>query len=905
MFVIVTQENWQADFVCQTENNIPVNQQAIFYPPCPTNFWSTDGGWWSYHPIPPCIPIPPNSSCIPNSPNTCISNIALNKPSSTSNSTPNNQPYTFYNDEDGVTYVCYPLFNQNHPLLQNAEQEKQFLPENLNGGTVSLNEPKALNENFQNSFPINSDQFGNNSPSNSLSPWNDNFDSSNDKPNHLEPWSNLSCDNLDPKSQEETRIIVTPCTDDENDSASDEESCKFSEKTNSSLSSSSDDSESFLAYSTGLNPQTNLQQSLSATTLSEDTCEQSLSSDKLNSDSYFDEEYKDNFYEGYKVEEECKMEYGTQEGYKMECGTQEGCKMECGIQERCKIPREVEIKEDGWNIPEEEFEIETEDKIPEEACKVLGNSYKIYDLPGDESEVRTADKTADESMVQSNKYKMLKQFWYNIPGDGSRVQGDSCKMYNLPDDECQIRTEDKAEGKTADKFTVQSNKYKMLKNTFYKIPGGECDVQRDKGTFCKDYETDHEVEMHVPHQLTIIPEDSVPNETTDDGDTINVRLPLRFKFPLSENNHVTVGDQKASTKDSEIHVDFTLKRSRQITRDTEVDFTLQNTGENPQNTETGVNIENTLSEKSIEISTNLEPSHKESDTKTELIKNEIEPKITENRIKHETKQISDENQVFYESHVSDVVYDLANIYKSESVYDLTTSEKIYNFPKETGTFDSKLTHQNEEIEDEVIQNDVSFSQKSSNLLSVQNSREETDDEDSGVTSDMSRIISEVDTDSECCTTTRKQSKYQRTQTHSRLFKLLTNDSDDQNPRREHLNLPLQSNSIADDNYCSNYSSGMTSPDTSPVYESEKSTQDCYYQMWKLTKHEMDTNILPSMAHKVLDSQKPHWTYKVNVLCPRIKSSKNIPRDFKITTNAKSLDPVNLSYPENPLRNSHC
>lgn len=62
LFVVATQENRQADYTCQTENNVPGNQQAVVLPPCPPPFWSPEGGWWGYYPLPysndsyPCHP---------------------------------------------------------------------------------------------------------------------------------------------------------------------------------------------------------------------------------------------------------------------------------------------------------------------------------------------------------------------------------------------------------------------------------------------------------------------------------------------------------------------------------------------------------------------------------------------------------------------------------------------------------------------------------------------------------------------------------------------------------------------------------------------------------------------------------------------------------------------------------
>ncbi|XP_021700888.1 FK506-binding protein 5 isoform X4 [Aedes aegypti] len=72
---------------------------------------------------------------------------------------------------------------------------------------------------------------------------------------------------------------------------------------------------------------------------------------------------------------------------------------------------------------------------------------------------------------------------------------------------------------------------------------------------------------------------------------------------------------------------------------------------------------------------------------------------------------------------------------------------------------------------------------------IKTSAEESEmEDDSGMTSDVSKPISEVETDSECFPEMRKMTRYQRAATHSRLFKLLQDesnngDSDDEEAER--------------------------------------------------------------------------------------------------------------------------
>lgn len=150
---------------------------------------------------------------------------------------------------------------------------------------------------------------------------------------------------------------------------------------------------------------------------------------------------------------------------------------------------------------------------------------------------------------------------------------------------------------------------------------------------------------------------------------------------------------------------------------------------------------------------------------------------------------------------------------------------------------------------------------------------ETDDEDSGVTSDVSRIISEIDTDSECCPV-RKKNTFQRTQTHSRLFKLLTEDPPYKTAdrKRNRLSLPADFGSSYDEFCSSNDLSWKRLHD----FDEKEEEGDDYYQTWKAPRARKENETVPSKAYQVLNNSKPHWTYRVNVQCPRIKSSKNVP-----------------------------
>lgn len=171
---------------------------------------------------------------------------------------------------------------------------------------------------------------------------------------------------------------------------------------------------------------------------------------------------------------------------------------------------------------------------------------------------------------------------------------------------------------------------------------------------------------------------------------------------------------------------------------------------------------------------------------------------------------SDDSQDAEEHDIIQKIYDLCT--ESEKVFlkdvkqrnVVTSKEKDVGFNKDQGGADTAqklLRHEKE--------------QQSCKL------QEESEEDDSGVTSDMSRPISDADTESEAGRGEQgRLMKCQRASTHSRLFKLLQDEcgkSDDEEeegavmkPRRENLTLPLRSTNGSDPDSLSS-SSGVTSP----------------------------------------------------------------------------------------------
>lgn len=493
------------------------------------------------------------------------------------------------------------------------------------------------------------------------------------------------------------------------------------------------------------------------------------------------------------------------------------------------------------------------------------------------------------------------------------------------------------------------------------------------------------------------------DEPTDDAETtmVSVSLPLRFRFFVSEDNEdittVTVGDSRIreersraigneySMKDrdeandvrvnfhvgNDTSVDFTLVKRQVSSNDAHVastnavphavDFTLrkdlssvsldsqddseisceeQNAEENPRTTEQRAESvssrdddDHTVSESMIatqDTSGVDDDNRGETQTSRVVCSNNLENFHLKEEEGMITKPEAGASECFW---VQEEAPSLRAVDRNSST--CGTNETSDEYSAIVGSKDDQQDQRRVDPE---------FCQVNGKRLPcVQDSREDTDDEDSGVTSDLSRMISEVDTDSECASS--KNKRYQRTQTHSRLFRLLNDDSvqaacsDYPKPtdscRKEYLSLPLKSNVFNyDDSYCSNYSSGLTSPEYSPVLEqswrkfyepasegpatsspsvavdhaaaacqSEQPTcrSDPYFRAWKSSKSHpspspQDHNVVPSLAFKILDSRMPSWAYKVNVLCPRIKSTKNVPRSLLTACPARQPGGTNDPLP---------
>ncbi|KAL6267003.1 hypothetical protein P5V15_000083 [Pogonomyrmex californicus] len=462
----------------------------------------------------------------------------------------------------------------------------------------------------------------------------------------------------------------------------------------------------------------------------------------------------------------------------------------------------------------------------------------------------------------------------------------------------------------------------------------------------------------------------VTDDPSDNAEAImvSVSLPLKFKFFVSENNEdvttVTVGDSKVlkaeksfATKNDK---DDLCIDSFRINDDTSVDFTVRRpvsdamcataSKKNKGNEDIAALRTDFIFKKNL--TSIKEAGCKERDTETEFPVTKTEINSAESALKSVNDSIDSESITDRRDILSLNDENCVGEKREESAMTCNDSEHVdddskaiseskliasecFGMQDDFGTFQTEITKVSEtnrencrvvalnNENDRCAESEVRRTYvDTKRILNVQDFREDSDeDEDSGVTSDISRMIPEIEVDSEERALSKNQKKYQRTQTHSRLFRLLNDDpvitvdctKVDPSLRKEYLNLPLKTSTFSYDD-SSDYSSGLASPEQSLVHEQSwrkfhdaitnegsvaslpdaklhrstnsqqpervYSKDDPYFSNWKSTKLSKDTpkpNVVPSSAFRVLNNKIPFWNpYKVNVLCPRIKSSNSVP-----------------------------
>ncbi|KYM85055.1 hypothetical protein ALC53_04843 [Atta colombica] len=842
-----TQENRQADYTCRTENNLPGNQQDAFFSPRPISFWSHSEGWWGYYPVQ--YNAPPNKSA--------------------NEADERSFPYLQYPDENAC--VGYEFF---YPVYD---------------------------ENFADVARIN------------------NQDNSSDQFDYV-------------------AVISPQAGYNDVQSHVDENNCNYDHNYYASVHSSPAQDDNHFVQDSSINKSGNV--------LSND-----LGINHLDAQSNGTHNPKN----------VCENYNGDKNGIKTAMNIVDEEDDTSDDPNKIMISNNIEKSKKTFglhiNVPNYTY-IDTSDSSDSSDCSDSNDSGDSSDSVSDNEHFSNScqkycnDTTSNNTLSNSdsdsyegysigiNPYEKLKRNPRNVSSSENYTAYSECSNV---DNSCR-HSQSNSESKQCDQESLITDNV----------------VPHQLSIIYEDVERLSSENLYCESKKKIDKQNDASFEMTDDAEAtmVSVSLPLKFKFSVSEDNEdittVMVGNSKIKAERScdgcsaKNDTDDDVSANFHISNDTSVNFTVKRhvTGaaesiKNEANIETAIpHVDFTFKKDSTNVSgTNCKEQNTVAEfpvTKTEC--NEI------NIVESAPKNVDDctaseiDAEIIREESVNDENYSQAksacnnfgsiDVDKTIIESKLVASEhsRMQNF-ETLQTVNRNQTNQKDcciIVDDrcvdpdrqELCQTDMKY------LLSIQDSHEDTDDEDSGVTSDTSRMISEIDTecreidtDSES-TITKKQKKYQRTQTHSRLFRLLNDDSilsdcTRTDPcRKKYLSLPLKTNAFNyDDSYCSNYSSGLTSPEYSPIHEQScrkfhdtamngntvslsdgkvhhpayqpeiPSKDNSYFLTWKNTKlsNPQEHDVMPSLAFKILNNKTPFWTYKVNVLCPRIKSTKSVPQ----------------------------
>lgn len=938
MFVVATQENRQADYTCRTENNLPGNQQGVFLPLQPIPFWYPEG-WWGYYPV--------------------QYNAASNE---TANET-NKHSSPFYacpRYPDGRTYIgsFYPVYNEN---FTNAMTQIRVADrENSSGqcGYAAVIYPQAgYNDqphshvdtskcNYHDCFIADDSFFVRNDRLDFLQNGTVNELKNIVLPNEINYLDAQSNETYDPKSVNENSNTEKNCIPTAMNII-DEEDCKSTNNPNNITVVNNIE----IAKKKTFGPHINVPNYTYI-----NTSDSSASSVESNDCSDSSDSISDNK----QFLNSCQKNHNRSNDTTFN-NTSSDSDSDSYIAYFTSMSPYEKLERDPHNFSSNE------------------NSNDVVRI---DCECSTVYSTAANNLRGRSR-----DFSENCNRTGEEISfRKECIDYSDRSNSCMTFLQDIASERhngenhsTDDRGTFDSYSEKSISNRYLEQHG-----QKD-GPVAVDSIISHAQSRIIcdnvkqPDSENIYYK-STENieaffEATDDlpdveSTMVSVSLPLRFKFFVSEDNEdittVIVGDSKIKAEKSrdeysmnddvcinfhvgnDTSVDFTVEThlsddaTRDATRSTQVkttsvenaiphvDFTLRKA---PMGPVRGINCEGQNAEFTIvkmghdcRINSVAKPESKDMDDYA----------ISESIIATQDILLNDDTQVESiqaesTNRVPSIAFGRMIVRPKLATFECPPSPMQDDFQIQiVSTLEDEKDRKNCVVttDDGCVNLDFCQTQNVKCLPNAQDSREDTDDEDSGVTSDISRMISEIDSDSEC--TLKNMKKYQRTQTHSRLFRLLNDDSTlscyslrTNISRNEYLSLPLETNVFNyDDTYCSNYSSGLTSPEYSPIHERRfhqdgttnasnsanlatvetdhladsqddriSSKDDPYFRTWKSSKlvNLREHDAVPSLAFKTLDSKIPSWAYKVNVLCPRIKSTKSVPQTLLARHDDKTND----------------
>ncbi|KAL6439957.1 hypothetical protein ACFW04_002960 [Cataglyphis niger] len=892
------QENRQADYTCRTENNLPGNQQSIFLPLQPIPFWYPEG-WWGYYPV--------QHNAEPNK----IANEM------------DRHSFPFYAYPNGRTYVgsFYPVCNENFAdVMTQMGVTSQENPPGQYAGYAAVIYPQAGYNDVQPTSHIvqNKCNYIDNhfTTADSFFSQNDKLDfvlngTVNESKNTVLPKINHQINHLDAQSNDtyssksvsenfntniEKNCITTAMNIiDEEDSISTDNSNNIAVTNNIEMPGKKT-----------FGPYINVPNYTYV-----DTSESSASSDSNDSS-----DSSDSTSDNEQLLDSCQKNHNRSNDT-ISNNTSSDNDSDSYIAYSSMNPPYGKLEKDACNFPSNENRTDIA-----AACSTYPSTNNLHGCSRDFSEncnhteeIRFSKEHIDYSDDRVNSHAM------SFQQDTSYVASERCNDENSVNDRNDL---DSYSSKSTERHSEQCHGPGLTTDST--VFHAQLDVDREN-VKQPDSETPYYTGKKDNKAFFEVTDD--PPDTNVESTMVSVSLPLRFKFFVSEDNEdittVIVGDSEIKAEKSceyssmkdDVCVDF------HVGNDTSVDFTvkahLSDVRNKARSIESSIpHVDFTLRKDSMGVSgVNCGKQNLETRIGHGLGINSAEPTLRD----------TDDYDTVSES----IVVTRDTLLHGENC-DYTQAESTCNNNVESIAFDRTA----DDKHDRCIDQDLYRTQNVK--LIIQGPREDTDDEDSGVTSDISRMISEIDTDSDC-TCSKNVKKYQRTQTHSRLFRLLNDDSIptlssypkiDISGKKSSLSLPLKMNAFNyDDNHCSNYSSGLTSPEYSPIHEQswrryhEDSTtntsslansanvdtyqlvnqreqnvfskDDSYFQDWKSPKLSSlrEQDVVPSLAFKTVDSKIPSWTYKVNVLCPRIKSTKSVPQTLLARHSDKTTDPSRM------------
>nr|CAD7415098.1 unnamed protein product [Timema poppensis] len=340
-----------------------------------------------------------------------------------------------------------------------------------------------------------------------------------------------------------------------------------------------------------------------------------------------------------------------------------------------------------------------------------------------------------------------------------------------------------------------------------------------------DEEEEEEPSENLPHQLSVIFEESEHSDfgtrhdedsstaTLDESDadlelpespssTVTVCLPLKLKFSRSENDEevttVIVGDSQVKHSESGNASDENIPILKE---------NIKCTGHHKPDVSVTISFPSKTNSGNIKDVGKLSPVTCESAN-----------------VDHIMRQVSASDLDCYETAESDSDVSVSlslPLHQRQHKASISTASPSNDDDKlKTDNSDSPVSHWEDDSSSTKIY-DI-CTKLDDDKEGGKRLGEESEEDDSGVTSDMSRQISDADTESDDLI---KLTRYQRASTHSRLFKLLQDEcekSDDEDdskeerdkPRsREQLTLPLQTHSDLDS---LSSSSGVASPSSPTI-----------------------------------------------------------------------------------------